>query len=59
MLEDLTKLYVARNEGSSPLMKAGKEFAPAEFLNEELKRNDAKWRVRSSDGTDVVMYDIS
>ncbi len=58
-LKDLTRLYVSRNSDSPSRMKDGQELAPAEFLNDELKRSGAKWRVRNSNGATAETYDIS
>jgi len=38
---------------------AGKALAPADFLNEQLKRDGEKFRVRKVDGLRAEMYDVS
>lgn len=59
IIRQLTKLFISRNRDASPRMIAGLEAAPAAFLNEELKRQGAKWRVNKSSKGDIEMYDIS
>lgn len=45
VLRDITALYVARGKDVSSGMRSGVEFAPTAFLNAELERQEAKWRV--------------
>jgi hypothetical protein len=59
VLRHLTELYVARGENVSAGMRSGVELAPASFLNTELERQGAKWRVGNVRGPDVEFFDIS
>lgn len=54
-----TKQYVADHPEVGEAMRAGRELAPADFLNEELKREGAKWRVRDVRGLSAKIYDVS
>jgi hypothetical protein len=58
VLRHLTELYVARGKDVSPRMRSGLELAPASFLNAELKRQGAKWRVDVG-GSDLEFVEIS
>ncbi|MCB2075974.1 MAG: hypothetical protein H6917_14220 [Novosphingobium sp.] len=59
MLVRATKLYVSQHPEAPAAMAQGKEFAPEEFLNDELKREGQKWRVRHVHGTQAQIYDVS
>lgn len=50
-------LYVERGKDVSPEMRSGAEFAPMAFLNAELKRQDAKWRVGSVNGPRAEFFE--
>lgn len=54
-----TRHYLAEHPEAPAAMQAGKAFAPADFLNEELARHGAKWRVRSVKGLDAHIYEVS
>lgn len=59
MLKTMTRTYVARGDEVSPQMSAGSAFAPVEYLNSELVRQGAKWRVRHSPGETIEIFDVS
>lgn len=59
VLRDITVLYVERGKDVSPEMRSGAEFAPMAFLNAELKRQDAKWRVGSVNGPRAEFFEVS
>lgn len=54
-----TRLYVSQHPDASPAMKAGKELAPAEFLNEQLEKRGEKFRVTKVKGLTVEMFNVS
>ena len=54
-----TSLYVKQNPDAAPDVVAGKALAPAEFLNDQLKRDGEKFRVRKVEGLHAEMYDVS
>ena len=58
-LVEATRLDKDSGVQVSPNVANGIEFAPVPFLNRELKRQGAKWRVRSTDGLAAEMYEIS
>jgi len=59
MLVEATRLYAKTGANISPNIANGTEFAPVPFLNRELERHGAKWRVRSTDGLSAEIYEIS
>lgn len=59
IIRQLTQLYVSRNADASSRMVAGLEAAPATFLNQELVRQGAKWRVDKGSAGDIEIFDIS
>jgi hypothetical protein len=59
MLVEATRLYRESGAQISQKVADGTAFAPVPFLNRELARQGAKWRVRSTDGLDAKMYEIS
>lgn len=59
VLKTLTQAYVARGDRVSPQMAAGSALAPVDYLNSELLRQGAKWRVRDSGNEAVEMFDVS
>ncbi|RYE46745.1 MAG: hypothetical protein EOP21_06120 [Hyphomicrobiales bacterium] len=59
MLVEATRVYGQSGVKVSPGIADGTDFAPVPFLNRELKRQDAKWRVRSTSGLDAEIYEIS
>lgn len=59
MLIEATRVYRESGAKVSPNVANGTEFAPVPFLNRELKRQGAKWRVRSTDGRAAEIYEIS
>ncbi len=46
ILRQLTNLYMLTHDGISSRMMAGMELPPANFLNAELERQGANWRVK-------------
>lgn len=59
MLVEATRVYKESRERVSRKVADGTEFAPVPFLNRELERQGAKWRVRSTDELAAEMYEIS
>jgi hypothetical protein len=59
MLVQLTKRYVTQGSDVTMAMREGREFAPIYFLNAELERAGAKWRVSSSEGVTAETFSIS
>ena len=58
-LVEATQRYTRAATDVSPGIAAGTEFAPVPFLNKELERQGANWRVRSAKGVQAVIYEIS
>lgn len=58
-LLEATRQYVEAHPDAPAEMAEGKAFAPAEFLNEELARAHAKWRVREVHGLEAETYNVS
>ena len=58
VLRQLTQLYIASHDDITSRMMVGMEFPSAEWLNGELDRQGAKWRVKSVNGTNAETYDI-
>jgi len=55
-----TQDYVRQHpDKATPAMKAGKELAPADFLNEQLEQRDEKFRVSKVNGLTVEMFSVS
>lgn len=59
MLVEATRVYGESGAKVSASIANGTDFAPVPFLNQELERLDAKWRVRSTNGLDAKIYEIS
>lgn len=59
MLVELTTRYVAQGRLVTVPMRKGVELAPIAFLNAELGRVGAKWRVASIEGAKAETFDIS
>lgn len=59
MLAKLTTRYVTQGRDATLAMRDGEEFAPIEFLNTELERAGAKWRVGSVEGVAAETYAVS
>lgn len=59
MLVEATRVYKESGVKVPRNVANGTEFAPVRFLNRELKRQGAKWRVRSTNGLAAEMYEIS
>lgn len=59
MLVEATRQYKKSGVKVSQNVANGTEFAPVPFLNRELERQGAKWRVRSTHGLDAEIYEIS
>ncbi|MEG8024094.1 hypothetical protein QP162_05930 [Sphingomonas aurantiaca] len=55
-LRQITRLYILSNDGISSRMMAGLELPPAEFINGELERQNAKWRVTNVKGASAEIY---
>ena len=58
-LAKLTTRYVTQGRHVTMAMRDGAELAPIEFLNAELERSGAKWRVGSVDGVTAETYAVS
>lgn len=58
VLGQLTQLYVLGHDGITPRMAAGMELPPVEFLNAELEKQHATWRVSATDGPRASFYDL-
>ena len=58
VLRQLTQLYILSHDGISPRMAAGLELPPADFINAELERQHAVWRVSKVDGAEAETYDL-
>lgn len=55
-----TKAYVAANpDKATPAMRAGKELAPVDYLNEKLEERGDKFRVSKANGLSVEMFSVS
>lgn len=59
MLVEATRRYKKSGVVFSSAVADGMELAPVPFLNRELERQGVKWRVRSTDGLDAKIYEIS
>lgn len=59
MLIEATRQYTQRKSGNSPVAAEDQALAPAPYLNRHLERAGAKWRVRSVEGMDALVYEIS
>lgn len=59
ILLDATKKYVDANPDAPAAMAQGKALAPEDFLNEELSRRHAKFRVRDVHGMKAYIYEVS
>ena len=59
LLVEATRHYSKENSDAAPEIIAGSAFAPVDFLNSELKRRGEKWRVRSTDGLEAEIYEVS
>lgn len=59
MLIDATRIYKQGETKISRPIADGKALAPVPYLNRHLERTGAKWRVRSVDGMDALVYEIS
>ncbi len=59
MLVEATRVYGQSGADILPGVTNGADFAPVPFLNRELKRQGAKWRVRSTNGLDAEIFEIS
>lgn len=58
VLGQLTNLYILSHDGITPRMMAGMELPNAEFLNEELAKQGANWRVRNVQGATAEIYEL-
>jgi hypothetical protein len=59
VLRRLTEVYVSRGKEVSERMRGGLELAPVPFLNSELERQGAKWRVGTDGGAKLEYFDVS
>ena len=59
MLVEATRHYVADHPEAGEDMKQGKALAPKDALNEELKVQHAKFRVREVTGNEAEIYEVS
>lgn len=59
VLAGITELYVTRNVAVTRGMRSGSDYAPAWFLNSELKRRGLNWRVAASAGKTTDVFDVS
>lgn len=58
MLTRLTQLYINSHDGITSEMMSGLELPPAEWLNAQLERYGADWRVRSTRGPNADIYGV-
>jgi hypothetical protein len=58
-LHAATQAYLKAHPDAPEAMAQGKQYAPVEFLNDQLAAKGAKWRVRSTDGLTVKTYTVS
>jgi hypothetical protein len=56
---EATRRYLAANPDAPEAIRAGRELAPVEVLNAELKARQANFRVRAAKGTQAQFYEIS
>ena len=54
-----TKLYLEQTPDAPADIRAGKAYAPKEFLNEQLAEHGLEWRVRKVEGLNAVIYEVS
>lgn len=59
VLAGITELYVSRNVAVTRGMRGGTDYAPAWFLNSELKRRGLNWRVADGAGKTTDVFDVS
>jgi hypothetical protein len=59
LLREITAEYAAGNDHAAPKVASGDQLAPATFLNKELERRGAKWRVRDVNGAKAEIYLVS
>jgi hypothetical protein len=59
LLREITAEYAAAEAGVSPKIASGDQLAPEAFLNKELERRGAKWRVRDVNGIEADIYLVS
>jgi hypothetical protein len=59
LLQKLTRSYVAHNSAAPAAMRNGTQLAPADFLNEKLEAEGAKWRVRNIRGLVADTYPVT
>lgn len=57
-LRQLTNLYMFSHDNITARMAAGTELPPVAFLNAELAREGAAWRVRKVIGANAETYDL-
>jgi hypothetical protein len=59
-LAELTESYIRRGDVTiTDAMRAGKQLAPTQFLNQELEQRGMKWRVRATMNLLAETYDVS
>ena len=54
-----TQDYVAANPDAAEDVREGRAFAPADWLNAELKERGEGWRVRDVEGLHATIYEVS
>ncbi len=59
ILLEATRRYKQLGVNVSPGVADGSQLAPVPYLNRQLERRGAKWRVRSTDGSAAEIYEIS
>ena len=58
-LRAATRRYAAQDPEAPAALAQGRELAPVDFLNEELARAHAHYRVRRVEGGKVEFYNVS
>lgn len=59
ILMEATRDYVAAHPDAPRAMAEGRELAPEDFLNQELERRHARFRVRDVQGMMLNIYEVS
>ena len=54
-----TRRYVAEHPDAPTAIREGRELAPVEVLNADLKARQASFRVRAVKGTKALFYEVS
>ncbi len=56
---EATRRYVAAHPDAPIAMREGRELAPVEVLNADLKKRQANFRVRTVKGTRALFFEVS